>query len=120
MARPAFKRTRCVTNVFKTARIILCGLFIYISQPLLYDVFYMVVRMRHTRAHTANRRSHHALKAPALSIDKEGTTHLRHRATVDGMYKGRSVLGDPVKKVMKKQGKKPAAKKAVKKTAKKK
>jgi ribosomal protein L32 len=62
----------------------------------------MVVRMRHTRAHTANRRSHHALKSPALSKDKSGETHLRHRASLSGMYKGRSVVGDPVKKAKKK------------------
>ncbi len=87
----------------------------------------MVVRMRHTRSHTANRRSHHALKAPAISKDASGTLHIRHRATIDGMYKGRSVGGDPVKKVMKKQGiktvkkvakKAPAKKKAVKKAKK--
>lgn len=83
----------------------------------------MVVRMRHTRSHTANRRSHHALKSPALSKDASGTMHIRHRATIDGMYKGRSVGGDPVKKVMKKQGikavkKAPAKKKAVKKAKK--
>ncbi len=82
----------------------------------------MVVRMRHTRSHTANRRSHHALKSPALSTDASGTKHIRHRATLDGMYKGRSVGGDPVKKVMKKQGikpkKAPAKKKAVKKAKK--
>lgn len=72
--------------------------------------------MRHTRAHTANRRSHHALKSPALSTDKSGAVHLRHRATKDGVYKGRTVMGDPVKKVMKKQGK-TVAKKAPKKTA---
>ena len=71
----------------------------------------MVVRMRHTRAHTANRRSHHALKNPALSVDQSGTPHLRHRATKDGLYKGRQVAGDPVKKVMKKQAKKPVVKK---------
>lgn len=65
----------------------------------------MVVRMRHTRAHTANRRSHHALKDPALSKDNDGTMHIRHRASLDGMYKGRSVIGDPVKKVQKKQAK---------------
>jgi ribosomal protein L32 len=79
----------------------------------------MVVRMRHTRAHTANRRSHHALKGMALSTDKSGTTHIRHRASIDGMYKGRTVVGDPVKKVMKKQGK-AAPKKSAKKVAKKK
>jgi large subunit ribosomal protein L32 len=81
----------------------------------------MVVRMRHTRAHTANRRSHHALKGGALTTDtKTGVVHLRHRASIDGTYKGRSVLGDPVKKVMKKQGKKVVAKKPAKKAAKKK
>lgn len=75
----------------------------------------MVVRMRHTRAHTKNRRSHHALTSPTLSKDASGVLHIRHRATLDGMYKGRSVTGDPVKRVMKKQGKKPVAKKAAKK-----
>lgn len=84
----------------------------------------MVVRMRHTRAHTANRRSHHKLSAPAVSVDsKTGTVHLRHRASIDGMYKGRQVIGDPVKKVAKKQAvakaTKTVAKKAVKKVAKK-
>lgn len=72
---------------------------------------HMVVRMRHTRAHTANRRSHHALKGLALSVDSSGTAHIRHRASIDGMYKGRSVAGDPVKKVMKKQAKKAVTKK---------
>ncbi len=61
--------------------------------------------MRHTRAHTANRRSHHALKGLALSTDKSGASHIRHRATADGMYKGRSVGKDPVKKALKKQKK---------------
>ena len=82
----------------------------------------MVVRMRHTRAHTANRRSHHALKSPALGVDKSGTIHIRHRASLDGVYKGRQVIGDPVKKVMKKQGKsvaKKSSKKVTKKVSKK-
>ncbi len=65
----------------------------------------MVVRMRHTRAHTANRRSHQALKGMALFTDKSGTPHVRHKATIDGMYKGRSVGKDQVKKVLKKQKK---------------
>jgi ribosomal protein L32 len=75
--------------------------------------------MRHTRAHTANRRSHHALSAPALSKDASGATHLRHRATKDGIYKGKSYGKDPVKKVQKKQSaKKAPAKKAAKKAKK--
>ena len=71
--------------------------------------------MRHTLAHTANRRSHHALTAPAISKDASGTLHVRHRASRDGMYRGRLVIGDPVKKVQKKQGKAPAKKKVAKK-----
>jgi len=67
--------------------------------------------MRHTRAHSANRRSHHALKSPALSSDKSGTLHLRHRATKDGMYKGRSVGKDQVKKTIRRQ-KRASAKKS--------
>ncbi len=55
--------------------------------------------MRHTRAHTANRRSHHALTASAVTTDKEtGTIHLRHRATKDGIYKGKQAIR-PVEKV---------------------
>lgn len=66
----------------------------------------MVVRMRHTKSHTANRRSHHALKAPKITTDaKTGTTHLRHRVDMTtGMYRGRKVL-DVVAKAVKKQGK---------------
>ncbi|MHB1330524.1 MAG: 50S ribosomal protein L32 [Minisyncoccota bacterium] len=52
----------------------------------------MVVRMRHTRAHTANRRSHHKLSNPALSKDASGAVHLRHRAhPKTGVYRGRKV-----------------------------
>jgi large subunit ribosomal protein L32 len=58
----------------------------------------MVIRMRHTRAHTANRRSHHALSASAITTDKEtGATHLRHRASRDGIYKGKQAI-KPVEK----------------------
>lgn len=66
----------------------------------------MVVRMRHTKSHTANRRSHHALKAPKTTTDpKTGGTHLRHRIDMTtGMYKGRKVI-DVVSKVAKKQDK---------------
>lgn len=63
----------------------------------------MVVRMRSTRSHTGNRRSHHALKNPALTIDsKTGTVHLRHRASaITGKYKNLVVI-DMDKKAEKK------------------
>lgn len=54
----------------------------------------MVVRMRHTRAHSANRRSHHKAEAPKFVVDKDsGVPHIRHRVCLEtGMYKGRQVL----------------------------
>lgn len=54
----------------------------------------MVVRMRHTRAHSANRRSHHKAEAPKFVVDKEtGVPHIRHRVCLEtGMYKGKQVL----------------------------
>lgn len=66
----------------------------------------MVVRMRHTRAHSANRRSHHKLsKAPVTVDTKTGGVHLRHRVDLTtGMYRGKKVI-DVVKAVEKKQAK---------------
>ncbi len=66
----------------------------------------MVIRMRHTRAHTKNRRSHHALKANAITVDeKTKTSSLRHRVNMEtGMYRGRQVI-DVVKKATKKAAK---------------
>lgn len=54
----------------------------------------MSVRMRVTRAHTGNRRSHHALKEPRLSTcAKCGAHHLRHRMCPDcGNYRDREVV----------------------------
>lgn len=53
----------------------------------------MTVRMRHTRSHSNNRRSHHALKKPALSKDENGSVHLRHRlSSKTGVYRGRKVI----------------------------
>jgi large subunit ribosomal protein L32 len=53
----------------------------------------MVVRMRHTRAHTGNRRSHHALKARGLSLcDSCGQPKLPHRICVScGNFKGKKI-----------------------------
>jgi ribosomal protein L32 len=50
--------------------------------------------MRHTKSHTANRRSHHALTAPKFAVDQEtNVPHLRHRVCMTtGMYRGKKVL----------------------------
>lgn len=63
----------------------------------------MVVRMRHTRAHTANRRSHHALKAANLVSCKDcGAMKTPHTACdACGMYRGKKVLKVKVKAVKK-------------------
>ena len=66
----------------------------------------MVVRMRHTRAHTANRRSHHALKARGFAYCENckaaKISHAACRAC--GFYRGKKVI-DLVKKTEKKQKK---------------
>jgi len=44
------------------------------------------------------RRSHDALTAPALSVDKtSGETHRRHHLTKDGFYRGVQVIAPKVK-----------------------
>lgn len=50
--------------------------------------------MRHTRAHTANRRSHHALKAPALATCQNcNATHRPHHMCLEcGFYNGRQII----------------------------
>lgn len=54
----------------------------------------MTVRMRHTKGHTANRRSHHGLKGPRLSVCQEcGSQHLRHTmCDTCGNYRGKQVV----------------------------
>ncbi len=53
----------------------------------------MSIRMRHTRGHTGNRRSHHALVATSVVTDKEsGNLRLPHRIDeVTGMYRGKQI-----------------------------
>lgn len=41
-------------------------------------------------------RSHDGLSKPALSVDRtSGETHLRHRVTPDGFYRGKKVIEKP-------------------------
>ena len=54
----------------------------------------MVVRMRSTKSHRNNRRSHDSLSSPAVTMDKKtNVAHMRHRASlVTGQYRGRVVI----------------------------
>lgn len=54
----------------------------------------MSIRMRHTRGHTNNRRSHHALKNMKVVVDKEsGNLRLPHRLDeATGMYRGKQIF----------------------------
>jgi large subunit ribosomal protein L32 len=53
----------------------------------------MVVRMRATRSHRNNRRSHHALVAPTLAKCECGALARRHQACAAcGKYRGRQVI----------------------------
>ncbi len=75
----------------------------------------MVVRMRHTRAHTANRRSHHALKAQTLATCECGAVRVSHRACAScGRYRGRVVV-DVAKKATAKVARKAKKEAATKK-----
>ncbi len=59
----------------------------------------MSIRMRHTRGHTNNRRSHHALKNMKVVKDKEsGNLRLPHRVDeATGMYRGKQIFTPKVK-----------------------
>ena len=55
-----------------------------------------VQKSRKTPSRRGMHRSHDALAPPALSTDPQsGETHLRHRITPDGFYRGRRVLEKP-------------------------
>ncbi|MEM7082729.1 MAG: 50S ribosomal protein L32 [Pseudomonadota bacterium] len=52
-----------------------------------------VQKSRTTPSRRGMRRSHDSLKKPTLSIDPtSGETHLRHRVSPDGYYRGRKVI----------------------------
>lgn len=66
----------------------------------------MVVRMRHTKSHTKNRRSHHALKSIGLvkCTNCKALKKSHNICATCGFYNNRKVL-DLIKKVEKKQKK---------------
>ncbi len=74
----------------------------------------MSVRMRHTKGHTRNRRSHHALKSPRLSNCADcGALHMRHRVCETcGKYRGKQVI-DVMAKIEKKNERMKAKAKAL-------
>ena len=75
----------------------------------------MVNRMRATRSHRNNRRSHHALTGARVSAcGKCGAPHQSHRLCMNcGTYNGRVII-DLAKKVATKAKKSEAKKKATK------
>ncbi len=55
-----------------------------------------VQKSRRTPSTRGARRSHDKLKGAALSVDPtSGETHLRHRVTPDGFYRGNQVVKQP-------------------------
>jgi large subunit ribosomal protein L32 len=55
-----------------------------------------VQKSRKSPSKRGMRRSHDGLARPALSIDRtSGETHLRHRITPDGFYRGKKVIEKP-------------------------
>jgi large subunit ribosomal protein L32 len=55
-----------------------------------------VQKSRKTPSRRGMHRSHDGLDKPALSVDPQsGETHLRHRITPDGFYRGRRVIEKP-------------------------
>jgi large subunit ribosomal protein L32 len=55
-----------------------------------------VQKSRKTPSRRDMRRSHDALTAPTLSVDRTtGETHRRHHVTAEGYYRGRKVIEVP-------------------------
>lgn len=64
-----------------------------------YTAAHMVVRMRSTKGHTGNRRSHHALTEARLSKCECGALYVRHRACPTcGKYRGKQAIDIVAKK----------------------
>jgi large subunit ribosomal protein L32 len=55
-----------------------------------------VQKSRRTPSTRGKRRSHDKLKSAALSVDPtSGETHVRHRVSPDGFYRGEQVIVQP-------------------------
>ena len=55
-----------------------------------------VQKSRRTPSTRGMRRAHDKLKKPAVSVDPtSGETHLRHRVSPDGFYRGKQVVAQP-------------------------
>lgn len=55
-----------------------------------------VQKSRKTPSRRGMRRAHDKLKKPTLSVDPTtGETHLRHRVSPDGFYRGEQVITTP-------------------------
>ena len=55
-----------------------------------------VQKSRRTPSTRGMRRGHDKLKKPAVSVDPtSGETHLRHRVSPDGFYRGVQVIAQP-------------------------
>lgn len=57
-----------------------------------------VAKSRKSPSRRGMRRSHDALTASAISVDKtSGETHRRHHVTKDGFYRGKQVVASKTK-----------------------
>jgi len=55
-----------------------------------------VQKSRRTPSTRGHRRAHDKLKGPTLSVDPTtGETHMRHRVSPDGFYRGEQVVAQP-------------------------
>jgi large subunit ribosomal protein L32 len=55
-----------------------------------------VQKSRRTPSTRGHRRAHDKLKNPTLSVDPTtGETHMRHRVSPDGFYRGEQVIAQP-------------------------
>jgi len=60
------------------------------------EIAMAVQKSRRTPSTRGMRRGHDKLKKPATSVDPtSGETHLRHRVSPDGFYRGEQVVSQP-------------------------